>query len=193
MYFVIRNAGLVLLSAIFLTFGIDYSRAQCQNSATPSCAVYDTCFARYCPCSGSDEYFITYGLKYCKRFLGQSGFSATGKKWRDKTLVCLQEAIVPKLDISTNPSCDCQAMRKFAFASHVQCYLSDPSICSLPASDLANILGIVDVGSVITDQDSRKQFYDVFKKCKDDYYNQYSTQIQNKIDNMINTLESLIN
>lgn len=146
-------------------FAAPPANAQCSNSIKPSCGVYATCFAKYCPCTGSDEYFLAYGKNYCEKFLGLSTFSQAGVKWRDKTLVCLQEAIVPKLDISNNPTCDCKAMRLHAFESHVKCYLADPSICGIPATDMLKILNAVGLGATITDEDSRKQFKLVLMQC----------------------------
>src|SRR3954447_21355906 len=90
--------------------------AQCASAAQPNCAVYASCFAKQCPCTGdANEYFISYGEKYCRRFLGDDNFSDVGKAWRDATLVCLQEKIVPKLDLSATPTCNCATMRAFAF------------------------------------------------------------------------------
>lgn len=146
------------------SFGV---RAQCVNAAVPSCDVYETCFAKYCPCDDKPtEYFRSYGLKYCKAFLSNSALSAQGKKWRDSTLVCLQESIVPKLDISSNPSCNCAAMRTFAFNAHVACYtVPGASICDLPAADVSAIAGTVDVKDLI-DAAGWRQMRDVAALCE---------------------------
>src|SRR5436309_1041028 len=95
-----KTFAAMMLLVVANLFAVPSASAQCSNSIKPSCGVYATCFAKYCPCNGSDEYFLTYGKKYCEKFLGLATFSAEGVKWRDKTLVCLQEAIVPRLDIS---------------------------------------------------------------------------------------------
>ena len=72
--------------------------AQCVNPVHPSCGVYDTCFSKLCDCSGSQyEYFTSYGKKYCQIFLDLPGLSQKGMAWRDATLRCLQETIVPLL------------------------------------------------------------------------------------------------
>jgi hypothetical protein len=154
-----------LAFVLFTLFTAPSAMAQCSNSIQPSCGVYATCFAKYCPCAAGDEYFVAYGKKYCEKFLGIGTFSQNGLKWRDKTLRCLQEAIVPKLDISNNPTCDCKTMRQHAFDSHVKCYLADPSICSLPGGDMLKILNAIGLGSTITDEISRKQFKIVLSKC----------------------------
>lgn len=120
--------------------------AQCANAMQPSCGVYDACFAKYCPCQGEpSEYFLAYGKRYCTSFLANTSFSDAGKKWRDATLVCLQEKIVPHLDISEHPSCDCKKMRTIAFDSHVACYTQpQASICNLPIGDLQEIMKTID-------------------------------------------------
>ncbi|MCX4175642.1 MULTISPECIES: hypothetical protein [Paraburkholderia] len=128
--------------------------AQCINQQTPSCGVYKQCFAKYCPCSGDkDEYFESYGLKYCQRFLNNTNLTAEGKRWRDKTLVCLQEAIVPKLDISANPSCNCEEMKGYAFKVHVTCYTQPgSSICALPIADLNEMRKTIDVADAFASE-----------------------------------------
>ncbi|NOD85922.1 hypothetical protein [Ruegeria sp. HKCCD6119] len=155
-----RISFVVLAAFIFLVsfMGPRPAQAQCVNTATPSCGVYEACFAKYCPCKNdADEYFITYGKKYCERFLSKTSLSDAGKTWRDKTLNCLQETIVPKLDISTNPSCNCSSMRKFAFDSHVQCYTQPgASICDLPVDDIIEIGMTVDLSTIWTSESMRQ-------------------------------------
>lgn len=139
---------------------------QCASSPTPSCSVYETCFMKYCQCKGDpDEYFETYGLKYCRAFLANANFSEQGRKWRDSTLICLQESIVPKLDISATPKCDCSAMRAFAFASHVACYTQPgKSICDLPADDISEIRKTISLPDMLSG-DGRKQMAQVVSIC----------------------------
>lgn len=116
-------------------------------------------------CRHPDEYFETYGLKYCGAFLANANFSHEGRKWRDSTLVCLQEAIVPKLDISTAPKCDCAAMRSHAFASHVACYTKPgASICNLPVGDLNEIRKTIGLGDMLSG-DGRQQMAQVALIC----------------------------
>src|ERR1700722_13591804 len=99
-------------ASISLALSLSPALGQCVNSGKLSCNVYASCFERYCPCEGTkDGYFLRYGKKYCDRFIGSDGWSEKGNKWRDATLLCLQEKIVPKLNISETPSCDCKAMK----------------------------------------------------------------------------------
>ena len=154
------------LVAVMLAVLPSGALAQCQNAATPSCGVYKSCFAKQCPCSGADEYFVTYGEKYCKAFLGNASLSSEGQKWRDRTLICLQEAIVPKLDLSNEPKCNCQEMRKFAFDTHVSCYTQPgASICNLPIGDVTAIASTVNVADMM-DAAGWRQMRDVASICE---------------------------
>lgn len=147
-----------LLGAQCLMFWSGLAASQCVNESLPSCAVYESCFAKYCPCAGDpSEYFMTYGKKYCVSFLANANFGAAGKKWRDATLVCLQEKVVPHLDISQSPKCDCRAMRKIAFDSHVACYTQpEASICNLPMLDLKEIMNTIDRRDLFTSEGWRQ-------------------------------------
>jgi len=142
--------------------------AQCMNNATPSCSVYDSCFAKACACGGSSyEYFISYGKKYCTTFLDLPELSAAGKKWRDATLRCLQESIVPSLPADGHANaCNCEAIQTLAFDSHVACYTQEAnSICMLPASDWARILNAIDPVKTLSDAKGRRQMLQVAKIC----------------------------
>ena len=153
--------GLLMMSVVAIT----PAQAQCVNTATPSCQVYEICFAKYCPCQGDDDYFLKYGKKYCEAFLGSANFSDAGKKWRARTLTCLQEKIVPKLDISDNPSCNCGEMKSFAFDAHVSCYTQQgASICDLGADDVLEITRIIELGDALT-ADGLKQSKKVAEIC----------------------------
>lgn len=144
------------------------SHAQCVNSAQPSCGVYENCFAKLCNCAGSPtEYFIRYGKKYCEVFINLPGLSKQGKSWRDSTLHCLQEKIVPKLppDSAAN-TCDCKRTETLAFDTHVACYTqASPSICSLPPEDWAAIFAASGGVKSLVDAKSRKQIVEVAKVC----------------------------
>lgn len=140
--------------------------AQCVNSAQPSCDVYDRCFAQACPCAGDEhEYFVSYGKKYCKVFLDLPGLSSEGKKWRDSTLRCLQESIVPKLP-SSGSECNCQTMETYAYASHVDCYTKPAaSICDLPVADWWKIFAATDPVTTLTTSAGASQLLDVSLIC----------------------------
>lgn len=143
------------------------AHSQCRNDIEAGCSVYSQCFARYCHCAGDpDEYFERYGRRYCEKFLDQSGFSKEGKAWRDNTLRCLQEAIVPKLDISNDPKCNCREMRSLAFRSHTTCYTQESSsICALQLPDLLEIQKVIDVSDTFS-SDGWKQMREVSAICR---------------------------
>lgn len=150
---------IALLCTIALLLFARSVRAQCVNTATPTCGVYVQCFAKYCPCKGDpDEYFETYGKPYCDSFLTQAQFTPIGQRWRDSTLKCLQESIVPRLSISDPPSaCNCKAMKSFAFDTHVGCYTQPGnSICSLPMKDVTTISSVVKTKDLISTEGLRQ-------------------------------------
>lgn len=127
----------VLAATFFAT--TELRAQQCINTITPSCDVYASCFSYYCRCSGDDEYFISYGKQYCEKFLGTQ-VTGAAKIWRDRTLKCLQERIVPHLPRTNKDPCNCRAMRDYAFKSHVECYTQpDASICDLAYKDLLDV------------------------------------------------------
>jgi hypothetical protein len=165
--------------------------AQCQSNKQLSCSVYNTCFDKYCPCENtSDGYFLRYGKKYCDRFLASNGWSEKGQKWRDQTLLCLQESIVPKLSIVEHPTCDCKAMKQFAYQTHVKCYTQpSASVCSLELADYKKIYNIIDVkDDLFGDPFGRQQMREVLSICKSD---QKSTLPSGAIDWIIKILDKL--
>jgi len=163
-----RSNSFIALFLAFAMLAIASKRAaaQCVNTANPTCEIYTTCFAKYCPCQGDpSEYFQTYGKKYCQRFLSIQNFSASGKNWRNSTLKCLQETIVPDLDISDNPKCDCGRMKGVAYKSHVACYTKPgASICDLSATDINEIRKVIDTADLFTSE-GWKQMGEVAKIC----------------------------
>jgi hypothetical protein len=65
----------------------------------------DRMAAATCKCGyGSTGYALSYGKKYCERFMAETSFTAAGQKWRDVTGRCLQERQVAKLP-ATSQGC----------------------------------------------------------------------------------------
>ncbi len=145
------------LLSIFALLWCSHANSQCVNSIVPTCDVYQKCFAKTCNCKVSpDEYFIAFGASYCKAFLENPNFSPEGKKWRDSTLRCLQEAIVPALPNTTGGTCDCGAAKRYALSTHVACYTQQSSsVCSLPGADVLNI-----AGTILADKSFKKLIQD---------------------------------
>lgn len=158
-------AGALASAAGFFGIPIE-SSAQCMNPIVPSCGVYTSCFAKFCDCRRSpDEYFLSFGNRYCERFLDEGRFSQVGKEWRDSTLRCLQEKIVPHLDLSTASRCDCSKMREIAFESHVSCYTQPgKSVCDLPIADLGIIGQTVEARDAFS-RDGWRTFLQIARKC----------------------------
>ncbi len=154
-----------MIAAGIATTGNAY--AQCASAVTAGCGVYKSCFAKYCPCQGDpEEYFESYGLKYCERFLTTTNSSKEWMQWRDLTLLCLQEAIVPKLDISASPKCDCGKMKVFAFQTHVACYTKPgASICSLGLADISTTMKTIQIQDAFT-KEGWSQMLQVTKICE---------------------------
>lgn len=172
--------------AVFAVFFFNsaIASAQCLNSQQPSCGVYANCFAKLCNCAGSPaEYFLRYGKKYCEVFLDLKTLSPQGKAWRDSTLRCLQEKIVPALPADGQAhTCDCKKTETFAFDSHVACYTQpSASICALPKEDWAVIMGASGGVKSLTDSKSRKQIVEVAKVCVP----VVSTDLKNKLTKFI--------
>jgi hypothetical protein len=119
-----------------------------------------------CSCESTpDRYFISYGKQYCERFLGATDWSQAGRIWRDKTLICLQEAIVPQLP-KDGQTCNCSAMKGLAFQAHVHCYTqSDASICDLGRDDWLKIAKLAGGKDLFSDADGQKQMLEVLRIC----------------------------
>lgn len=170
-----------------LAFLAASSWAQCVNTPTPTCGVYASCFADRCKCDGSPyEYFKSYGGKYCAVFLDLPGLSAKGTAWRNSTLKCLQETIVPKLPPDGQAaSCNCKQMQIDAFDSHVACYTKPgASICSLEVGDWKKILAATDPVKNLQDQKSRKQMLEVARICAGSAAADAKAVIQQVIDKL---------
>ncbi|WP_156473227.1 hypothetical protein [Pseudorhodoferax sp. Leaf265] len=181
------NLRRLFLALIFLPGVAASSWAACVNTATPTCGVYQSCFADRCNCSGSQyEYFKSYGEKYCKAFLELPGLSDKGNKWRDSTLRCLQEKIVPMLPVDgAANSCNCKQMQIDVFDSHVACYTQpSSSICDLSVADWSKITAATDPIASLVDQKSRKQIKEVARIC----YNKVTGDVKDAIKKLLDKL-----
>jgi hypothetical protein len=129
-----------------------------------SCNAYDD-FERRCHCAGAENYFLGYGRKYCQRSLAETGWSAAGTLWRNRTLLCLQRALHDAMPRHRAQRCDCQQIKRFAFETHVRCYTQLPtSICLLPMSDWLIAYRIIDAGDLLSD-DGTRQIFAITQTC----------------------------
>ncbi|MEW5683997.1 MAG: hypothetical protein AB1942_03670 [Pseudomonadota bacterium] len=163
--------------------------AVCVNPATPNCNFYTSCMEATCKCgySSTGGYALSYGKKYCDKFLAEAGFSAAGRKWRDATLRCLQEKMVAQLP--TNPAqCDCPKLQQAAYDTHVGCYTQPgASICDLPAAD-AVVIDKVVADSDKFDRQGLEALKAVAKKCyasnPTNQWKQAQAVVQRRIDEL---------
>src|SRR5262245_58575577 len=120
--------------------GAEAKAQQCVNPIKANCDFYSQCMEATCKCGfGSSGYAVSYGRKYCQRFLDEKGFTAAGLAWRDATLRCLQEKLVQGLPANAG-GCDCAKLQNAAYATHVACYTQPGhSICDLPDTDILKI------------------------------------------------------
>jgi hypothetical protein len=137
------------------------TQASCDAPVERTCAFYSACLEAAAPC-GASGYALGYGEKYCSRYDVDDGFSPEGIVWRNAVLHCLQEALVPELPHASTMTCN--AITTFAFDSHPRCYTEGPSICFLPPSDLANVIGVID-GKDLLSLRSAKQIATVAATC----------------------------
>lgn len=78
------------------------------------------------------------------------GWTPEGERWRDLTMTCLLRES-RAIFAPTGGSCDCEARKARAFASHASCYTHHPSsYCELPPDDVSLIYGIIDRGDLFS-------------------------------------------
>ena len=140
----------------FLSFAFVGAASNVSAQATHhACAVYRQ-FDRQCHCAGADHYFLSYGEKYCERFMRTTGWSQAGARWRDRTMACLARELRAHIG-QRRQGCDCPTIKPSAFESHARCYTHQPSLaCKLPLSDIALICRVVDAGDLLGPEGSHQ-------------------------------------
>ena len=142
-----KKCNVYFILSIFLLFQITHLHAaslgdSCLNSSAigPHCKFY-SCIEKKSEC-GNDGYALGYGKPYCELFASEKRLSSEGKKWRDQTLICLQEKLIPVLFNNYNK---CAEIKNNSFNSHTDCYINNGavSVCNLPLTDKLIILGII--------------------------------------------------
>ena len=106
-----------------------------------SCSWYIECLQKRHYCLDTDEYAITYGLKYCKMFEDSiQKFSSRAQNWLKNVKKCLQIELVAS--IKEYSRSNCSEIKRVAFISHTSCYLKpngESGICNLTLNDWINI------------------------------------------------------
>lgn len=101
------------------------------------------------------RYYLNYGKKYAERFmaLGSNDLSPEGLKFRDNTLLNLQNAIEKKM--AENPcsfselEMNDDAFSRFAYETHAQAYI-DGGLFKLSVQDLQKILRTPDAKDIFS-------------------------------------------
>lgn len=139
----------IMAIAMLCVAGRGLAQPACSSTNDNSCEVYSECIEKNCKCEATQfKYPQSFGLKYCKRFGESLELTSNGQKWRDKTLSCLKDRISAAYVANSQNGCDCGKIQQLAIASHTDCYISDPSFCSLSDDDVRAIARIVDLEDV---------------------------------------------
>lgn len=143
------NFSVLAICAVSLLSALCHVSSSCVDpSLNTTCLWYPNCLEAAHPC-GPDGYALSYGEHYCSAFSNASNvLTRQGQVWRDKTLLCLQEELVPFLNVSI--SCKVtlifypvslqtrtnrkQDLRSRAFDSHAHCYVAS-GVCALGVHD----------------------------------------------------------
>lgn len=127
----------------------------CASPHTLDCSFYSACLERSTPC-GDSGYALGFGEKYCTAFRSAK-LSPTGQKWVERTMHCLQEALVPEvlaagsLSSPRASAARCEEVFDKAFASHPACYTAkESSVCFLPPSDVVTVLDTIGIRELLT-------------------------------------------
>ncbi|GFF33433.1 hypothetical protein IFM58399_03539 [Aspergillus lentulus] len=112
----------------------------CTQPPPNSCDFYKQCLESRYHC-GPAGYPIGFGQKFCEKSLvWRPKMSTSGQEWITKTMLCLQEELVP-LAIGSE-SQTCSELKQHALGTHAECYVRS-GVCTLPIEDWGKILEIV--------------------------------------------------
>lgn len=110
---------------------------------------------------GPEGYLLGYGTRYAERFYRHTRpwMSSAGKRWLDKTLVCLQVKLRERIDASMT----CDDVRTIAYDSHPECYV-ESGFCELPLTDWFAVAATID-GRDLLSQDALRQVTTTAHAC----------------------------
>ncbi|EZF33397.1 hypothetical protein H109_03906 [Trichophyton interdigitale MR816] len=141
---------------------------ECSSPAPNSCSFYTACLEKRIPC-GPDGYALAYGDHYCNRFSAASPqLSASGQEWVTKTMLCLQQKLVPAALGEDEQVSTCPAVREFAFSTHPECYI-EGGVCLLPPTDWLIIVGTVGFTELFDSIEALAATLKTVKGCLDFY------------------------
>lgn len=109
----------------------------CRTRQPGTCSFYRDCMEESRPCADDpSSYALNYGEKNCLAYRNNLGsFSARGQSFVLGTMMCLQDALRPKI----NCDAQCANLRAIAFNSHPGCYV-DNGFCYLTCGDYWQVL-----------------------------------------------------
>ncbi|GIK01188.1 hypothetical protein Aspvir_005220 [Aspergillus viridinutans] len=87
--------------------------------------------------------------------------SASGQEWITKTILCLQEELVPFTSGSESQSCS--ELKQYALGTHAGCYVKS-GVCTLPIEDWGRILEIV-APALISELENFKSAFETAGDC----------------------------
>jgi hypothetical protein len=167
--------SLFLFNLLFINL---VASANCNEvQAELNCDFYRQCLEHKTQC-GDAGYAISYGEKYCQKFLKLNtnseienlSLSEKGVQWRDATLLCLQNRMTPLFQSASDYSCS--SIQKMAFKTHPDCYTQkNRSICDLNISDWEVILSTLNPKD-LSSQDGLRQMTKVMYTCTKSIFSQ---------------------
>ncbi|KAH1427959.1 hypothetical protein KXV70_002163 [Aspergillus fumigatus] len=116
------------------------SSEECTHPPLNSCNFYAQYLESRYHC-GQSGYPIGFGQKFCEKSLvWRPKMSVSGQEWITKTMLCLQEELVP---FTNGPELQtCSELKQYALSTHAECYVRS-GVCTLPIEDWGKILEIV--------------------------------------------------
>jgi len=130
------------LAFLLVSFAILSAKCEqaCVNPAGKDCSWYLNCLEKNNRC-GRNGYAVKYAYHYCRRYETNSkSFSPYGQQWILAVKRCLQRKLVPLHTMIPKPTCS--YIKKYAFDTHVDCYVRPglgTSFCKLPLADYLDV------------------------------------------------------
>jgi len=149
---------------------------ECYSPRGDNCDWYRNCLEVRYPCQNSpDGYAIEFAEMFCKLYSERfNDFSSTGRAWINAVRKCLQVSMVPFMRPWVVKTC--ADIKREAFNSHPNCYLSPgsgaPGIYSLPLTDMLKSFWLVNFeGGALYDApvETGSQMFFVMRRCLDQW------------------------
>ena len=164
-----------------------WARDSCvPQTCVPSgdtCDFYQCVESEYHCESTTFTYPIEYGFKYCNKFGdNKAEFSPAGQQWIHDVRLCLQDAMMPVTDCSSN----CQTIQTNAFNSHPECY-AQAGVCTL-FQDWINIFTTVGIDGLLA---GGSQIPTTAKLCAEQYAQMGAMDLLKAMNAVLGFLEQI--